>query len=149
MWELKRKSSIVEDVKIGGDVLHINIDPDRVAMEYRAAYADVVRARDAIAGIDRADVESLDRATALFGEALCRLMGLLFGNENIERIVSFYDGRFVEMFGEILPFLTQVIIPAMERAIAEMRENWGREYRAATRAGKGGKISGFAKWPRH
>lgn len=147
MWELKRKNNIVEDVKIGGDVLHIDIDPVRVAQEYRAAYADVVRARDAIAGIDGADVDAIEQATAAFGEALCRLMGLLFGDENMERIVKFYDGRFIEMFGEILPFLTRVIIPAMERAIREMRESWGKEYRAATRAGKGGKISGFAKWP--
>ena len=46
----------------------------------------------------------------------------MFGDEGLQQILSFYDGCYIEMLENILPFLTQVVAPAVQ-ADAAQRNN--------------------------
>ena len=127
MWELKRGSKITESLKVGDELLSITIDPEQVWRDYRGAIADVIRSRDAIAsgGVDP------DALLAAYGEALHRVMVVLLGAENTEKIVSFYEGRYIEMTEQVFPFINAALVPRIEAAITDMSDRLKQNYRDA------------------
>ena len=51
---------------------------------------------------------------------MTNLFEAVFGKEDTELIISFYEGRYIEMTKEITPFITQCVIP---RCIEIKKEN--------------------------
>lgn len=130
MYELKRRKKIIEHVKLGDEILEINIDPEEKAQDYQRAQADIIKAQDAI---KEAQKEGKPSAEVLqrYGEAIVQFLGVIFGQKNTEKILAFYESRYVEMSGEILPFVVDVIKPRMDKAIAAMRGRIRDTYKKA------------------
>ena len=130
MYELKRRERIVEHVKLGDETLEINIDPEEKAQEYQRAQADIIKAQDAI---KEARKEGKPGAEVLqrYGEAIVQFLRVIFGQENTEKILVFYENRYVEMSGEVLPFVVGVIKPRMDKAVAAMRSRIRDTYKKA------------------
>lgn len=132
MYELKRKKHIEEQLKIGEEVLTISIDPEGIARKFNAARSEVIRAEGKIAQV-KANPEELAAAQEYYGAALLALMQFLLGEENTEKIITFYEGNYVEMTSDVIGFIVDIIIPQIDAVIKEMRESAARAYKGRRR----------------
>ena len=126
MFELKRQGRIKEQLKVGDDVLTIEIDTGRIMSDYR-------KAQDKLALAQQKAQSGNQEALAQFGEAIVDLMVLLFGEENAVTIIDFYDQNYPEMLLEVMPFIQQVIQPKLEEAVKDMAKRARKQYRAGRR----------------
>jgi hypothetical protein len=129
MYELKRKEVIKEQLKLGEEVLDIVIIPEDIAREYNAAVAEFMKARNAVRGA-QGEAEA-KAAIEQYGKALTAITGLLLGNENTEKIVTFYEGRVMEMGVHITPYLVNVLLPLIKKAAIDMQQRTRETYRKA------------------
>ena len=60
------------------------------------------------------EVEKASAITVL-GAAVVDLFEAVFGREDAECILDFYGNRYVEMCQEVVPFITQIVIPEVRK----------------------------------
>ena len=54
-----------------------------------------------------------------YGDAVLALFRVCFGNEGTEKIVAFFEGRYIEMLAELYPFIEQKILPKLNNPYKE------------------------------
>jgi len=127
-YELKRSNVISETLKVGDETLDIVIRPMDIVKEYQSAEADIIKAQDAVRA---AEGKPSQDVLEFYGNAIVRLFGVLFGVENTEKILKFYEGNYDEMSLEVFPFITDVLKPSVDKEIARMRKRTRESYKKA------------------
>lgn len=126
---IERTRNFVDDLElVDGDktlTIHLELDPERIIKDYRAAQVDIVRATQAVKE-SPGDPDAVSRV----GEAVLALFSLVFGDQDAQRILDFYDGQYSQMVADILPFISGSIGPMVER----VRKQRASNMRAARRA---------------
>ena len=122
MRELTRKKRIFEELKVGDDILKINIDPTAMLPEYN-------RARDALLVAQSVAQSGAEADLAQFGQAVVDMMEILLGKENAKVIIAFYEDNYVEMLEQVLPYMEEVIVPQMTAAADKMKKEMRKKYR--------------------
>lgn len=128
MYELKRKKKIAEQLKIGDEILTISIDPEAIVRDFNKARAEILRAQGNIEQA-KARPEELAAAQEYYGAALLALMQLLLGEGNTEKIVTFYEGNYIEMTSDVIGFIADVIIPQIDAAVKDIRKHSAKGYK--------------------
>jgi len=132
-YKIKRQAKIVEELELDGlKVLEINIDIDLIAREYRTAYLNVIDAEARLREIKKHGVKD-ETVEEMYGNAIISLMNMLLGIENTTEILDYYDKNYAEMIIEIYPFLTEVIIPQVNKAVEERNKNITTKYKGKKR----------------
>ena len=126
MYEFKRRSRINEQIKIGDEIITVDIDAESIALEYDKRYNAIVKAEQ---NLKTAQGDNKTKILQAYGEAVTALFDLIFGEENAEKIIKFYENRFIEMSMEVFPFIIDVIRPALMKALDEMRVKAVAQYK--------------------
>ena len=128
----------------GGDYLRINVNPlinEKLVLTYNEGFFRrkklilrvIGRVDDMVNAYNRAqkqlqDAENMVRkdATELnqqkYGEAVLALFNVCFGAEGTEKIVDFFEGRYIEMLAELYPFIEEKILPKLNNPYKEAVE---------------------------
>lgn len=119
MYVIKRKSHFVEDVAFEDAQgkrlqLHVDLDLDTAAQRYWKQYESLAIAREKLAK-DPGNAEKQQ----LFGQAVVSLMAFVFGDEQAQKALEFYEGCESELFVDVLPFLCDVVFPRLREASKE------------------------------
>ena len=125
MYELKRRKRINEQIKIGDEIITVDIDAESIALEYDKRYNAIVKAEQ---NLKKAQGDK-SKVLQAYGEAVAALFDLIFGEENAEKIIKFYENRFIEMSMEVFPFIIDVIRPALTKAFDDMRTKATAQYK--------------------
>lgn len=123
-YQAKRKERITEDFELVdelGDVvhtLHVSIDVDDKIRTITRKYTALTKALHDTEQMKREtdkakDVDTLQNCLEILGRAVVDVLEAVFGTEDAKIIIDFYDGRYVEMSQEVLPFISTVLIPRM------------------------------------
>ncbi len=120
VYELKRKERIVEQLKIGDEVLTISLLPEEIAKDYVKVQTAIGEARLAADAAKKAG-EKDDALVERLGYAIIDLISLLLGKENAEKILVFYEQNYIEMINAITPFISGTIGPKVEASIKDMQ----------------------------
>ena len=132
-YQITKKKRIIETLELchedGTTALTINVNIDIDAMEkyIRAAQKNFREASDII----KTNPQS-EQAQEAFGSAVIAMFAVIFGKDNADKIVAFYDGRYTEMLLDLFPFINDVIMPKLK---AE-GENKKQRFAAAVQAAK-------------
>lgn len=115
MYEIKRKGKIKETVKVSDNdgkelILAVDINIDDILGRY-----NIVRntMNDAQAAAKKHDEEAAHK----MGSAIVSLFDLLFGTEQTRQLVAFYDNRYTEMLADLMPFLSDAVLPKINEAM--------------------------------
>lgn len=127
-YELKRAKVITKKLKLGNETLTIKINPKEIAMAYQGAEADLIKAQDAVRAAGGKPGPDLLGA---YGVVIINLFEVLFGAENGEKILKFYEGNFDEMSLMVFPFIVKQIKPQLDRVIARNRRRARKNYKKA------------------
>lgn len=93
--------------------LHVELDADDVVVKITRKYTDLMRAYADTTGMG-SKVLSTEEASQRFeklGRAVTDVIEAVFGKNDATTILDFYENRYVEMTKEVVPFITQVVIP--------------------------------------
>lgn len=93
--------------------LHVELDADDVVVKISRKYTDMMRAYADTTSMD-SKVMSTEEASRRFeklGRAVTDVIEAVFGKDDAATILDFYENRYVEMTKEVVPFITQVVIP--------------------------------------
>ena len=126
-YQAKRHKRFEENIDLvdpEGNVVHsikVSLDADDMVAKINRKYAALTRALADTSKIKRAsqDQDKVQECVETLGRAEIDLFEAVFGEADTKTIVTFYDGRYMEMAQEIIPFITKCVIPR----ITEMRND--------------------------
>lgn len=120
-YQAKRHKKFQEDFELvneSGEVvhlLHVSLDADDMVVKISRKYAALTKALAETTEMKRKDEnpEEIQKSVEILGTAVVDLLEAVFGTEDAEKIIQFYEGRYIEMSQEVIPFITQCVIPKL------------------------------------
>lgn len=135
MYVLKRTPKIKESLQFGDTIIEINLDAETIAIEFNKRVNELIAAEQRInKAAQTPEAARADDAIAEYSRALMLVMVLVFGQQNADAIVDFYEGSFMEMAVEVIPFLTDKIVPAVKTALSDLQKRAAEQYKSAKKA---------------
>jgi hypothetical protein len=131
-YQLKRATKIEEVVALGdsGETISINLNVGQIARDFNTRYNAIVRAQLEIKQLgDGKTPEALEKVMISYGEALISLFQLVFGEEGTAKVLAFYQHNYLEMTGEVFPFIIDVVMPKISAHAQATRERLRQQYR--------------------
>lgn len=122
MYQITRKNKITETLQLChadgsvAETIEVEINVDQMGGGINKAYQLVGIAQETLKK-DPHDPKLVES----FGAAIIALFRAIFGDENAEKIIAFYEGNESEMLLDIFPFLNEVILPAVREASAHRK----------------------------
>ena len=123
MYELKRAKSISEQLKLGNEILTINIDIEKFLSEFNAKKKEMEEAEKFVRSIENGS-ESIEKYEAAVLPFFC----FVLGEENCEKIYNYFDGKIFEMSAQIAPFITQVLVPQINGVSKQLKTSAEQKY---------------------
>ena len=132
---IKKAAHITDEVRIQDAdqelVLNVNIYIDDIMERFEDCRRKIVAAQQKILDLKRskAPEETVDETQASLRVAIMALFELIFGKEQTERLLQYYDGRHVSMLSDFLPYIVNTILPGVQEAqkgLAERYSKWNR-----------------------
>lgn len=121
-YQIKRQKRITETMELtdsDGTVAHTivtDLTVDNIAKSFRECQLNILHAQQEIKNSDDVSV-----AQEKLGNAIIALFNLLFGREQTENILEFFEGNYTEMIMQIMPFINDVIKPAIDTAVKDSK----------------------------
>lgn len=134
MAVLKRKKRIQESLVLQNDdgsefaTLQVDLDIDQMMSGYNKAKNDIIRAQKSLRESPQ-DAQNLEE----YGKAIVAVLQVIFGEENTNTLLRFYENRYTEMLEMVMPYITQEIEPKMREMAAQKREALKAQFNRAQR----------------
>ncbi len=135
-YQARRSRKLYEDFELvdeNGDVVHtlkVSLDADDMVVAINRKYTALTKALTETTEAQRKakDKKELEECIETLGRAVLDLIEAVFGEENGKILVDFYEGRYLEMSREVLPFISQVVIPRLVEIRKDNQKNVLRKY---------------------
>ena len=140
-YQAKRSKVLKEDFELVDEndkvvhTLHVSLDADDVTVRIGRKYTTLTKALAETTEAQRKAESHEDAVKNIetLGRAVVDLLEAVFGPEDTKTIISFYDGRYIEMSREVLPFISQCIIPRLIDLKKENQKAMRAKYNRKTR----------------
>lgn len=138
-YQIKRRNHYVEQLELvdeSGRIAHtlnIDLDPGVVAEDLSKKYLDLMKTKEEVDQLKLEKPEELVEAYEQLGNAAISMIAAVFGKENTEVILKFYDGRYNDLILEVVPFIRDVVVPEVRRMAQEQRKEILKKYNRKTR----------------
>lgn len=122
-YQAKRKQIYEEEFQLveqDGRIVHtlvVSLDVDSVIRKLSEKHIALTRNLQEIQKMKNSSVE-LEK----LGKTVIDLFEAVFGTEDTKVILEFYNNRYVEMCQEVLPFITNVVIPEVRKLAQENKK---------------------------
>lgn len=140
-YQAKREKKCIEDLELvneNGEVektIHVELDAGAVVQKLSLKYIALLRAQQEAAGISAGidTAEDVQGAYMKLGQAVTDIMAAVFGEEDAGYIVDFYSSNYVEMVKQVVPFISDVVIPKVRKVAQENKQDILNRYNRKTR----------------
>lgn len=140
-YQAKKHKRLQEDFELVNEegkivhTLHVSLDADDMVVKIGRKYTALTKAlADTTEMKKKAEnAEEIQTALETLGMAVVDLLEAVFGAEDAKTIIKFYEGRYVEMSQEVIPFITQCVIPRMYEIRSENKKSVLNGYNRKTR----------------
>lgn len=135
-YQAKRTSAYTQDFELvdeSGRVVYsmkVALDPGSVVEKLSKQYAELLKTK---AKVDRISMPSctqgdLIKAYDTLGNTVIALIKSVFGEEDTKIILEFYRNRYNDIIIEVLPFITNIVLPDVRRISQKNREDILQKY---------------------
>ena len=121
-YKAKRQERVIEDLELcnaDGTVvktIHVELDADNMVRKLSEKHLALINALKNVQEVkDTSTAEEKANGIAVLGAAVVDLFEAVFGGEDARSILDFYGNRYVEMCQEVVPFITQIVIPEVRK----------------------------------
>lgn len=135
-YQAKRNKVLSEDFELLDEndkvvhTLHVTLDADDMIVRIGRKYTALTKALSETTEAQRKAESAEDAVKNMetLGRAVVDLLEAVFGPDDTQTIISFYNGRYVEMSREVLPFISQRIIPRLVELKKESQKAMRTKY---------------------
>lgn len=140
-YQARREKHFSEDFQLVDEngktvrTIHVSLDADDMVIKLNRKYADLTKSLNDAEELKKLpqNNENMEQAFEKLGCAVRAMLESVFGPEDTKYIIEFYEGRYIEMTKEVMPFVTQVVIPQCVKIKNENRQavlaDYGRKKR--------------------
>ena len=96
--------------------VELNIDVERIAGDFRKAQIAVINAEKA------AKEKQTDEMLETYGKAIVEFIRLIFGDENTQKLIKYFDNRYIDMLFQTMPFIYDVVVPSIEKSVRQKKQ---------------------------
>lgn len=120
-YQLKKKKHINKSLDLIGDdgkvekTLTVDIVVDDFRNRYPKVMADVKKAQAMLDSSGETDVEAVVASEI----AVKAVFVLIFGEIQTREFLQYYENRYSEAFLDVIPFITDEIVPAVKKAVEQ------------------------------
>lgn len=107
---------LVNEEGVTEKVITVRLDKAGLAMKASKKYVEIQRLQ-AMAEKARGKENAEELVTKL-GQTVIDFFEVIFGEEDTKAILEFYEGNYIEMALEVMPFIQEKVLPTV-RAIAQ------------------------------
>lgn len=117
-YKIRKSSRITEDIELIGEngdvekIISVDINVESIMKGYREAELNIIKTQKAVKNKENA------QALESFGKAIENFFVMIFGAENTKEILDFFNGKYTDMLCQLMPFVADVVKPAIEQAVA-------------------------------
>ena len=121
-YQIKKTHRITEDVEFLGEngevelTVKLDIDVERIAGDFRKAQIAVMNAEKA------AKEKQTDEMLETYGKAIVEFIRLIFGDENTQKLIKYFDNRYIDMLFQTMPFIYDVVVPSIEKSVRQKKQ---------------------------
>lgn len=140
-YQAKKHKRFQEDFELVDEegkivhTLHVSLDADDMIVKINRKYTALTKALADTTEMKRKAEDSgeIQEALEILGRAVVDLIEAVFGTEDANTIISFYEGRYVEMSKEVIPFISQCVLPRLHAIRDENKKSLLSGYNRKTR----------------
>lgn len=120
-FQIKKENKVIEELELldknneVAKTIKVEINIDKIATEYRQRKIELAEAQ-------RKVNKNEDDALEAFGIAIINLFKTVFGEENTVAILEYFEGKYTNMLSSCIPFIEQVIQPAIEQVVKDKKQ---------------------------
>lgn len=128
-YQAKRKKLYEEEFQLTEEdgtvvhILHVSLDADSMVRKLSEKYLELIHALENVKNA-KADAEGIE----VLGNAVISMMKAVFGEEDAKTILEFYDSRYIELCQEVVPFITDVVIPEIRKIANQNKKETLSQY---------------------
>lgn len=129
MYVIKKKSAFSDTLRLEDEQgnkqeikFTLSLKPEMIK-EYRRLQLELIELQKQTQ--DKQDEQTVER----FGKCIVSVFELLFGAENTQKILEFYENNYTEMIVDILPYIQTVIAPELKGAVKQIKKNTMNRFR--------------------
>lgn len=143
-YQVKRRGIYTSELELTEEdgtvvhTLHVEIDPDSMVKKLSEKHVALIRAMQDLETASGSGA-TVDEKLAVIGQSVKDLFEAVFGNDGAQTIIAFYNARYIEMCQEVLPFITQEVIPQVRKLAQESKKQVMQSYNRKPRRLFGGK----------
>ena len=133
-YQAKRNQHYIEQLELVDEngnvshVLNVDLDPGEMAEKLSRKYVELLKAKREADSIDKNNPESLAESYEKLGNVAMSLIGAVFGDDDTQVIYSFYGNRYNEIITEIMPFVTNIVVPKVRELAQEQKKSTLQKY---------------------
>lgn len=128
-YQAKRKKIYEEEFQLAEEdgtvvhTLHVSLDADSMVKKLSEKQIELIHALNRVKEA-KADAEGME----ILGNAVIAMIEAVFGVEDANVILDFYNNRYIELCNEVVPFITDVVIPEVRNIAAQNKKNTLSQY---------------------
>ena len=137
-YQVKRSKKVKEELELvdeDGKVVKkiiVDLDANTIVKQLSKEYINLTNASIALEKAKKSK-EDLSECVEALGNAVISLFTTVFGEKNAIEIINFYENNYTEMCTEVLPFVTEVIIPKVRESAKEVKSEIASKYNRKAR----------------
>lgn len=126
-YQAKRSKLFKEEFQLvdeNGEIaktLFVELDPSAVAPNLSKKYIALQHSLASVREVK--EKKETEKMYETVGMAMKDILETVFGEEDTKIIVEFYGGRYIEMCKEVLPFVSEIVVPQVRKLAQENRAN--------------------------
>lgn len=135
-YQLSRTRKIIETLELTGDngkvtkTIDVNLDVGIIAKEYRDLCEKLGKAERQLKEAQKHnDTETFEKTFEAYGETIIALLRLIFGENNAQTLLDYYENNYFEMSIKLVPFIFDVISPKIIEAVKAEKQQLAVQYR--------------------
>ena len=131
-YTIKKAARIQDELTIQDDkgkadlTLSIDLYVDDILQDIDTVRAKLGAAQQSVADLKKTGAETgrVSEAYGALQNVTVELFRLIFGEEQTEALINYYDGRTASALGDLLPYFINVILPEGKTAQAELADRY-------------------------
>lgn len=119
-YQARRQKKLQEEFQLVDErgrvvkTIYVSLDADTTVVNINRKYAALTKSLYETNELRRnIDSEQLEKCLEKLGRAVVNILDAVFGEEDAECILQFYDNRYIEMTQEVMPFVSEVVLPRL------------------------------------
>lgn len=140
-YQAKRKKIYEEEFQLAEEdgtvvhTLHVSLDADSMVKKLSEKQIELIHALNSVKEA-KADAEGME----ILGNTVIAMMEAVFGVDDAKVILDFYNNRYIELCNEVVPFITDVVIPEVRKIASQNKKatlsQYNRKQRRILQFGK-------------